>query len=593
MGWSGPFAVSRRFLTLPTITGGLSGEQRHSMGRSRVSPRLPDLCRCSHSRQPGPGAAGRRGWRTIECPGPDLFGRNSPRGHEHRASRPGPPGHRFLLRRGRSSLGCPSRRGPLGLARLPADRRLGLFPRPARSATARGWTTRHWASLPLLGQWLWSVPFLAALGESHLALRVSTVVLSWLGLWAFYDLMRRQEGASPGVAAFAAACLAWNPYFFLLSGTFMTDVPALAFALVALAGYARRWPAEASCPWRRRRWRHWRRRPPARTPSRRPWRPGCCCSAPPTGPGRSGSLPSRCPSSPASPSTPGCATRADVVPLHAQLPDVERVVWLAFTGALYLGLMAAPLLLLVRGPRPGKVFWGSLAALAAGAASLVLAAGSSRHEGVFPYLEDVLTARGTYVTLEGAGRPPVSSWEMRLVPTVLGCVCAGRPDRPGGGPGEGYLGPPPGALLPAATGRPGDRPEVPRPLPPGAGPRRAGSRGPGFAAALEGRPGGPGSARRADRGTDARLAFLERGAVGAGPPGQRAGHRAGRNTGRHGIGRTGIRAPRRLVPDGAVTAGGERPGRYRAVFALAATQEKTIYLLKMGTPAPAGEGRSP
>src|SRR5689334_21989508 len=44
---------------------------------------------------------------------------------------------------------------------------------------------QHWASMPLLGQWLWSAPFLAVLGDSYLATRASTIVLSWLGLWAF------------------------------------------------------------------------------------------------------------------------------------------------------------------------------------------------------------------------------------------------------------------------------------------------------------------------------------------------------------------------------------------------------------------------
>jgi hypothetical protein len=96
----------------------------------------------------------------------------------------------------------------------------------------------RWASMPLLGQWLWACPFLWLLGESHFALRVSTLALSWLGLWAFYDLLR-QEGVSRPRASFATAVLALNPLFFLLQGTFMSDVPALALALIALALYGR------------------------------------------------------------------------------------------------------------------------------------------------------------------------------------------------------------------------------------------------------------------------------------------------------------------------------------------------------------------
>src|SRR5262249_18742119 len=45
-----------------------------------------------------------------------------------------------------------------------------------------------WASMPQLGQWLWACPFLWLLGESHVALRLSTILLSWVGLLAFYAL---------------------------------------------------------------------------------------------------------------------------------------------------------------------------------------------------------------------------------------------------------------------------------------------------------------------------------------------------------------------------------------------------------------------
>jgi hypothetical protein len=95
-----------------------------------------------------------------------------------------------------------------------------------------------WASMPLLGQWLWAWPFVEVLGPSHVALRVSTIVLSFLGVLAFFDLLR-QSGVSSVRASFVAACFAFNPIYFELSGTFLTDVPALAFSLVALALYGR------------------------------------------------------------------------------------------------------------------------------------------------------------------------------------------------------------------------------------------------------------------------------------------------------------------------------------------------------------------
>ena len=96
----------------------------------------------------------------------------------------------------------------------------------------------RWSSMPQLGQWLCARPFIEIFGESHAALRLSTIVLSLLGVLAFFDLLR-QAGLAPPRAAFVSACLALNPLFFELSGTFLTDVPALAFSLVALALYGR------------------------------------------------------------------------------------------------------------------------------------------------------------------------------------------------------------------------------------------------------------------------------------------------------------------------------------------------------------------
>lgn len=103
---------------------------------------------------------------------------------------------------------------------------------------------QHWAAMPLFGQWLWSAPFVAGLGRTHLALHVSTLVLSALGLSAFFDLLRQRF--SDRAAALATACLAFNPYWFVLSRGFLSDVPSVAFMLVALAFYAR---ASKSSDW--------------------------------------------------------------------------------------------------------------------------------------------------------------------------------------------------------------------------------------------------------------------------------------------------------------------------------------------------------
>jgi hypothetical protein len=108
-------------------------------------------------------------------------------------------------------------------------------------AKGRGIHYFQWASMPQLGQWLWAAPFLRLLSEEFVALRLSTILLSWIGLGAFYDLLRQAGRVRPAQAAFAVAVLALNPLFFLLQGTFMTDVPSLSFALVAMAFYTRAW----------------------------------------------------------------------------------------------------------------------------------------------------------------------------------------------------------------------------------------------------------------------------------------------------------------------------------------------------------------
>src|SRR5262249_51902075 len=106
-------------------------------------------------------------------------------------------------------------------------------------AEGQGIHYSQWASMPQLGQWLWACPLIWIYGKSFLALRLSTILLSMLGLAAFYDLLRQDGRLSQRQAALATAILAVNPLFLLLQGTFMTDVPSLSFALIALALYTR------------------------------------------------------------------------------------------------------------------------------------------------------------------------------------------------------------------------------------------------------------------------------------------------------------------------------------------------------------------
>ncbi len=95
------------------------------------------------------------------------------------------------------------------------------------------WQLNPWTSMPLATQVLWGWLFSQPAGVSFMALRISTLVLAWAATLGSYTLLRLAGGA-PAVALCGAATVAACPVFFPLAFTFMTDVPALAFAVWAL-----------------------------------------------------------------------------------------------------------------------------------------------------------------------------------------------------------------------------------------------------------------------------------------------------------------------------------------------------------------------
>lgn len=313
-------------------------------------------------------------------------------------------------------------------------------------ANGKGIHYGGWSSMPLFGQWLWAAPFTWAFGEQLVVLRLSTIVLGWFGLAAFYSLLRRQS-AEPALAAAATAALAINPLFLLLQGTFMSDVPALCFALVALACYARAWasgsylalgaaaaaaslgvvtrqtavaaPAAAGlllC---------WR-------PSLR-WRPAWLLAA-------------------WGPVALGLATHAwfqarpDVIPAENRVPTPTIAAAYLFALVHLCGLAALPILALDLGPQAwvGRAAtWVSDAGprtgttLAAIGLSVLLAGVGAtafhwyKHpalvvmydQGLFPYLDGMVTVYGPY--MGQAGRVPILGPGWRLGLTVAGCIGAG------------------------------------------------------------------------------------------------------------------------------------------------------------------------
>lgn len=84
-----------------------------------------------------------------------------------------------------------------------------------------------------LAQILWGASFAAALGFSFAALRLSTVCLSILGCWAWY-LTLRELGCDFRARVLATLVLVFNPVYFALSYSFMTDVPFVNLSNLAV-----------------------------------------------------------------------------------------------------------------------------------------------------------------------------------------------------------------------------------------------------------------------------------------------------------------------------------------------------------------------
>jgi hypothetical protein len=125
---------------------------------------------------------------------------------------------------------------PLGNFPLNDDWAFGTF---VQRFLERGeYRPPDWAPMPLISQGLWGGLFCLPCGFSFSALRFSTLSLALVGVIALYVLLR-QLGASRWLAMAGTLTLAFNPIFFALSFTFMTDVPFTALvvlSVVALRG---------------------------------------------------------------------------------------------------------------------------------------------------------------------------------------------------------------------------------------------------------------------------------------------------------------------------------------------------------------------
>lgn len=87
-----------------------------------------------------------------------------------------------------------------------------------------------WTSMTMISQVFWGALFCLPKGFSFTALRCSTLVMSLLGMLGTYVLIRHL-GRSRVLSVVASLALGFNPIYFALSNTSMTDVPFAALVV--------------------------------------------------------------------------------------------------------------------------------------------------------------------------------------------------------------------------------------------------------------------------------------------------------------------------------------------------------------------------
>jgi hypothetical protein len=95
-----------------------------------------------------------------------------------------------------------------------------------------------WVAPNIPFQTLWGSLFCLVLGDSYVALRLSTVALTVIGLVAFRALAR-EHGLSGAAANLLTFCLSSSSLFFRMSLTFQTDIPFLVTLICAFFFYTR------------------------------------------------------------------------------------------------------------------------------------------------------------------------------------------------------------------------------------------------------------------------------------------------------------------------------------------------------------------
>lgn len=94
-----------------------------------------------------------------------------------------------------------------------------------------------WGGMNLFSHVLWGALFAALFGLDYTVLRISTLVLTLLGHFALFGLLRLGQASRP-VALLATLCSLFNPLTFMLAFSFMTDTTYAAMQMLAMWGIA-------------------------------------------------------------------------------------------------------------------------------------------------------------------------------------------------------------------------------------------------------------------------------------------------------------------------------------------------------------------
>src|ERR1700741_245012 len=95
-----------------------------------------------------------------------------------------------------------------------------------------------WPAMTLVAQVWWGYLFTSVFGFSFTVLRISVAVLGFIGGLILFQIIKKLSGKKD--LAFAGTLLfLFNPLYFSLSNSFMTDVPFLSFSIIACYFYVK------------------------------------------------------------------------------------------------------------------------------------------------------------------------------------------------------------------------------------------------------------------------------------------------------------------------------------------------------------------